>query len=279
MITVIALTWNDEIQIENLLKSVHGWANQIIVIDSHSTDATREICEKYDVEFYVRDFVNQAVQFNWALDNIQINNEWVLRLDSDECLSNELKQEISSAILENNGVSAYYINRKIIFMGKWLRHGRVFPQYLVRLFRRGCARYEERTEEHMVVDGQTKQLTQTFYEDNKKNNLRYFIEKHLVTAEGEVAEEMAIRNLSDGVMPRLFGSKEERTRWLKIKIYYRVPLFLRSLAYFIFRYIIFFGFLDGKAGLIFNVLQAFWYRFYIDARLYENQIAKGVGND
>ncbi len=277
MITVIALTWNDEVQIENLLKSIHGWADQIIVIDSESNDATHEICLKYHVEFYTNKFVNQAIQFNWALDNVKINNEWVLRLDSDECLSSELKQEISESIQDPNykSVSAYSINRKIIFMGTWLRYGRVYPQYLVRLFRFGCARYEERTEEHMIVVGQTRRLQNTFYEDNKKNNLRYFMDKHLSTAEGEVAEETAQRNLIDGVAPKMFGSKEERTRWLKINVYYRVPLFLRSFLYFLSRYILFLGFLDGKAGLIFNVLQGFWYRFYIDARLYEDHKLRG----
>jgi glycosyltransferase involved in cell wall biosynthesis len=276
MITVIILTWNDEVQIENLLKSIHGWTNQIIVVDSNSTDATRDICLKYDVEFYTHSFINQAVQFNWALDNLKISSEWVLRLDSDESISRELKEEIIYTITnpEFQNISAYYINRKIIFMGRWLRHGRVYPQYLVRLFRYGYAKYEERTEEHMVVNGLTRKLKNTFSEDNKKNNLKYFTEKHLITAEGEVAEEMKIKQLKDGIDPKLFGSNEERTRWLKVKLYYKIPIFLRSLIYFIYRYIIYMGFLDGKPGLIFNVLQAFWYRFYIDARLYENHIIK-----
>jgi len=168
------------------------------------------------------------------------------------------------------------LNRRMIWMGRWLRWGRIYPHYIVRLFRKGKARYEERTEEHLIVDGPTGRMENDFLEDNKKNNLDYFTEKHLATARGELEEILAKERdrLSQGIEPRLFGPKVNRTRWLKENVYSRAPLFVRPFLYFIYRYFLCLGFLDGVPGLIFHVLQGFWYRFYIDAKAYEESLSR-----
>lgn len=276
MISVIILTFNDECQIANCLESIKDLADEIIVIDSFSTDRTVEICESYGARVYQNPFINQAIQFNWALDNVPIKNDWILRLDSDEILPGKLREEIRERLAANEDYAAYALNRRMIWMGRWLRWGRMYPHYIVRLFRKGKARYEERTEEHLIVDGKIGRMKNDFMENNRKNNLDYFTEKHLATARGELREILAQeRNeLDESIEPKLFGPKVNRTRWLKLHVYSRMPLFIRPFLYFFYRYFILLGFLDGKPGLIFHVLQGFWYRFYIDAKVYEERLKR-----
>jgi glycosyltransferase involved in cell wall biosynthesis len=272
MISIIVLTYNDEVQIGNCLESLKGLTDDIIIVDSYSTDRTLEICKSFGARVFQNPFVNQALQFNWALDNLDIKNEWILRLDSDEMVPPNLKNEILKRVGIESGVAAYALNRRMYWMGRWLRHGRMYPHFIVRLFKKGKARYEERTEEHLVVQGETRQMKCNFLEDNKKNNLDYFTEKHLATARGELEEVQRRVDSSkeeQAIMPNLFGNKVARTRWLKEKIYSRTPLFVRPFFYFGYRYFICAGFLDGVPGLTWHILQGFWYRFYIDSKIYE----------
>ena len=281
MISIIILTYNDEIQIGECLESISDLTDDIIIVDSFSSDNTVEICKRFSARVYRNPFVNQAVQFNWALDNVPIKYDWILRLDSDEIVPDRLKEEMRDRLGRDEEFVAYYLNRRMYWMGRWLRHGRMYPHYIVRLFRKGHARYEERTEEHLVVDGAIGYMKNDFLEDNRKNTLDYFTEKHLVTARGELEE---IKKAAAGssahetaIEPRLFGTKVHRTRWLKEKVYARTPLFVRPFLYFIYRYFVCLGFLDGAPGLIWHVLQGFWYRFYIDAKVYESRLSS-TGN-
>lgn len=276
MISIIILTFNDECQIGNCLESIADLSDDIIIVDSQSTDRTIEICESHGARVYQNPFVNQAIQFNWALDNVPIKYDWVLRLDSDEIVPDRLKSELKNRLAAGEDYVAYALNRRMIWMGRWLRWGRMYPHYIVRLFRKGKARYEERTEEHLIVDGPTGRMKNDFLEDNKKNNLDYFTEKHLATARGELEEILAQEQeqLAPGLEPRLFGPKVNRTRWLKEKVYARTPLFARPFLYFFYRYFFCLGFLDGVPGLIFHILQGFWYRFYIDAKVYEERLGR-----
>ncbi len=274
MISIIILTYNDEIQIEQCLKSLDGLSNDIVIVDSFSNDDTLKISKKYNARVFQNPFINQAKQFNWAIDNINLKNEWILRLDSDEILPKKIKEEILEKTSQDNDIKGFYLNRRMYWMGVWLKHGRMYPHYILRLFKKGFARYEEKTEEHLIVDGKVEFLKGDFLEDNKKNNLDYFTEKHLQTARGELYEiqTASLESSEVSVEPKIFGHKVNRTRWLKEKIYSRTPLFTRPFLYFFYRYFICLGFLDGKPGLIFHVLQAFWYRFYIDAKYYESNI-------
>lgn len=283
MISIIILTYQDEIQIENCIKSLIDLTDDIVVIDSFSTDETTNICRKFGARVYQNPFVNQAVQFNWAIDNISLKYDWVLRLDSDEILPTQLKTEMVEKLWANEGFTAYYLNRRMYWMNRWLRHGRMYPHYIARLFKKGKARFEERTEEHLVVDGTIGYMNTDFYEDNKKNKLDYFTAKHLVTARGE-ASEINRFNIGESskdiaIRPSIFGPKNHRTRWFKERIYLNTPLFVRPFLYFIYRYIFCFGFLDGIPGLIFHVLQGFWYRFYIDATIYERRLDDNLSNN
>lgn len=276
MISIIILTYNDEVQIANCLESIKDLSDDIIVVDSQSTDRTNAICEGYGAKVYQNKFINQAIQFNWVLDNVPIKHDWILRLDSDEVVPDRLKAEMKQCLARETKYTAYYLNRRMYWMNHWLRHGRMYPHYIVRLFRKGKARYEEKTEEHLIVDGAIGTMKNDFLEDNKKNTLDYFTEKHLATARGELKEFLEQESNSCTTQPtikgKLLGAKVHRTRWLKEKVYARAPLFVRPFLYFFYRYFICLGFLDGVPGFTWHILQGFWYRFYIDSKIYEARL-------
>ncbi|TRZ64527.1 MAG: glycosyltransferase family 2 protein [Spirochaetia bacterium] len=272
-LSVIILTYNEELNLEKCLKSVAGLTTEVFIVDSYSKDKTLEIAKKYGAKIVKHPFENQAKQFNWALDNLKIKTEWILRLDADEYLADELKHEITETLKNApDGVSGYYIKRRVCFMGRWMKHGGYYPAWFLRLFRYGKARYEEReVDEHAVLlDGQASRLKNDFVDENRQK-LEWWIGKQNNHSSREVSailREKEIRN-KIRVSPSFFGNQAERKRWLKEKVFMKSPMFFRALLYFIYRYFFRLGFLDGKEGLIFHFLSAMWYRFIIDAKLYE----------
>ena len=275
-VSVIILTYNEEKNIEACLKSVHGWVEEIFVVDSYSNDHTLEITRAYTDQIFQHPFENQARQLNWALENLPINTEWVMRLDADEMVSSELRDELIEKLSGiGEEVSGLYVNRRVHFMGRWIKHGGYYPIRLLRIWRRRRAYCEDRwMDEHMKVKmGNVLVLDNDIVDENKKG-LHWWIGKHNSYATREAIE---ILNLKygflkyDSVPGKLFGSQEQRKRWFKEKIYANLPLFLRPLLYFVYRYFMRLGFLDGKEGLIWHCLQGFWYRFLVDAKIYEIQ--------
>ena len=203
-ISVIILTHNEELNIENCLKSVTDWANEVIIVDSFSTDKTREIARKYTNKIAEHTFVNQAQQFNWALDNLEIKNDWILRLDADEYLTEELKREVAALFSNimtsdviNFEVNGFYIKRRVYFMGRWIKYGGYYPTWILRFFRKGKARSEQRQmDEHIVLsEGAAGKFKNDFIDDNKKD-LSWWINKHNNYASRE-AEEIKIIKTSD----------------------------------------------------------------------------------
>jgi len=273
-ICLVVLTYNEEANIRHTLESARRWVHEIIIIDSFSTDRTLEICQRYTNLVYQNPFENQAKQFNWALDNVPIASDWILRLDADETIPGELAEEIAKVLpTVQNDVNGVDLRRRVYFMGRWMRHGDYYPMWFLRLFRKGFGRYEETTEEHIVLtEGRTIRLKNDFIDYNRKG-LTFWVDKHNHWSVGEMLDTMALRGdarLAEGtVRPSLFGRQEQRTRWLKKHVYARTPLLARPFLYFFYRYFIRLGFLDGKEGLIFHFLQGFWYRFLVDAKIYE----------
>lgn len=253
-ISVIILTHDEELNIGRCLDNVSDWADEIFIIDSFSTDKTSEIAKKYQAKIFQHSFKNQAEQFNWALSNLLIQNEWILRLDADEYLTEELKKEISEILPKvPKTVSGFFIKRRVYFMGRWIKHGGYYPIWLLRLFRKGRGRCEEKEmDEHILVtEGLAAKLENDFIDDNRKG-LDFWIAKHNGFATREVID---IRR----------GRKQKAQK----RLYLMFPKFLRAFVYFFYRYFLRFGFLDGKEGLIFHFLQGCWYRFLVDAKIYE----------
>ena len=272
LVSVVILTYNEEQNIQRCLESLKDFTDDVVIVDSFSKDVTLKICEERRCRIYQHKFVNQAFQFNWALDHVPLDRPWILRLDADEMLPYRLKAELQELVNTCGlDVTGIYLNRRMYFMNRWLRHGGIYPHYILRMFRLGSARYEEKTEEHLVLlSGRAIYARHEFLEDNRQNHLKYWLRKHDDLSDGEIRDTLLeTKDHNRDVKPRLFGNKIERTRWFKTRVYCRSPLFLRAFGYVLYRYVVRLGFLDGVPGLIFHVLQAFWYRFYIDARIYE----------
>jgi len=274
-ITVIILTYNEEKNIEECLKSIHGFFEEIFIVDSFSTDKTIEIAKKYTDKIYQHKFEDYSSQRNWALNNLPIRTEWVLNLDADhrvtKGLIDELK-EIFSKGLEKN-FNGFLISRKTIFMGKWIKYGGHYPVYHAILFRKNSGRCEKRLyDQHFVVNGKLKKLKGDVI-DIVADSIDKFISKHIKWAYLEAKEQMIKREKD--IKPSLFGNPIQKRRFFR-EIYNKFPLFIRPFLYFIYRYFLRFGFLDGIEGLIFHFLHALWYRFIVDVKIYE---LKKYGNN
>jgi glycosyltransferase involved in cell wall biosynthesis len=273
---IIILTFNEEKNIGDCLQSAVALNANIYVVDSGSTDNTLAICQRYTQNIFDHPFENYAAQRNWALHNLPFAGTWVLNLDADHRvtpgLATQLNDIFSSPVdVETNG---FLISRRTMFMGKWIKHGGHYPTYHANLFRRGSGHCEEKLyDQHFKVTGKT-QVLKTDIIDVITDSLSSFVARHNHWATLEARYLVEQQNApvidDDGklVHPRLFGNPMERRRYMK-KRYEAFPLFVRPVIYFTIRYFIKLGFLDGKTGLVFHFLQGFWFRFLIDAKIYE----------
>ncbi len=272
-LSVIILTFNEEKNIEECLKSVHGWVEEIFIVDSYSTDRTLEIAKEYTEKIYQHEFVNQAKQFNWALENLPIKTEWVMRLDADERWTEDGFKELRE-IINNDKADGAYLKMKIYFMGKWIKHGDFYPNYFLRVFKKSKSKIEDRwMDEHIMVNGKTIVSNIDVIEANydRQKNIHLWTTKHNNYSTREAIECILQKyNLQKiGTVADITGGKTKKKRWLKENFYNKLPLFIRPLLYYIYRYFFKLGFLDGKEGLIFHFLQGFWYRFLVDVKIFE----------
>lgn len=271
LLTVVILTRDEERHIERAIASVTSIADRCYVVDSGSSDRTNELAQAAGARVLENPWFNHAAQFNWALSQLPVDTQWVLRLDADEIVTEELAAEIRERL---GGVApdvaGIEVSRRMCFLGRPIRWGGVFPIRLVRLLRHGCGEVEDRwMDEHIVVDGPTVGFRGEIIDDNR-NPLTWWIAKHNSYSSREAVE---LLDLEFG----FFGKRQARAirgqagakRWLKEKVYACLPAGLRSLAYFLYRYFIRLGFLDGHEGRAFHVLQGFWYRYLVDMKVHE----------
>lgn len=281
-LTTIILTYNEEIHIRRCLENVCPISKRVIVVDSLSTDRTVEMCKEFDnVEVVVHKYPgNQAEQFNWALDNVNISTEWVLRVDADEYLEPELIAELHEKLpTMNSEVSAVVVPIGREFMGRRLRHGIVNGVALTRLFRAGKAHYELRLmDEYMHIhEGETVMFEHAIV-DASRIGLKAFMDKHNNYSSREAAllldAEFDLTDNNDNLDNTEYA-KEVASKRAQKKKYAKMPLFWRALGYFIYRYIVKMGFLDGKEGLCWDFFQGLWYRMLVDGKIYEVKKACG----
>jgi glycosyltransferase involved in cell wall biosynthesis len=276
-LAVVILTRNEEVNLPHALASVVGWAAEVWVVDSHSTDRTVEVARAAGARVAVHEFTGYAAQRTWALRTLPVGTEWVLFLDADEALTPELRQNLAAALAAPPpGVAGFEVKRRFIFLGRWLRHGGYYPIWILRIVKHRLARWEARgVDEHLMVDGRTARLSGDLLHEDRRP-LRRWIERHTRYA-GIIAADL-VRG-TGGEVPARFGSphQAERTRWWYERVYRRAPLGLRALAYFAYRYVLRGGFLDGPQGFIYHSLQAFWYRLLIDAMVLEARRGRRPG--
>lgn len=272
-LTVVILTKDEEKHIERCLASVRPFASRVLVVDSGSTDRTVELARAGGAEVLSNPWVNYATQMNWGIDHVDAEADWIMRLDADEIVTPELAREIADKLPgQPQDVDGVYVSRRMTFMGRPMRWGGIFPVRVLRLFRNGRGRCENRwMDEHIVVTGPTGDFSGEIIDDNR-NSLTWWTQKHNAYASREVVD---LLNLEHGFMPHetvadLRGGKQAGVkRWLKEVVYARMPGGLRAFVYFLYRYVIRLGFLDGREGAAFHVLQGLWYRYLVDAKLHE----------
>ena len=283
-IAVVILTFNEEIHIERCIRSAQQVTDKVVVVDSFSTDDTCAIARKLGAAVYQHAFENHARQFNWAIENCDIQAQWIWRLDADECiepsLASKALQEIEHVAEDVNGI---YVNRKIVFMGQPLLHGGWYPAPQIKIIRKGFGASEDKwMDEHLVIfSGNTISVDGDQTDDNL-NDLTWWSHKHVNYASREAINTLLMEyNLQQGaeeVKPNFWGTNAERKRWLKMK-YAKTPLFVRPLVNFFIRYILKAGFLDGKRGFIWHFMQGYWYRMLVDCKIFELKMKLGYDDE
>ena len=274
LFTVIILTFNEERNIKDCLESIKGLPAEIHIVDSGSTDRTLEICSGYPLNIHHHPFINYGAQRNWALQQLPVKGKWIVNMDADHRLSPELITALREAAIapENETISGFLVSRRTMFLGKWIKYGGQYPTYQAAIFRRGTGYCEDKLyDQHFVVRGKTKILRGDII-DIITDSLQTFTNRHNHWATLEADEQLQLNGTAQlySLQPYIFGNKMAQRRSLK-RLYERFPLFVRPFLYFGIRYFLKLGFLDGRRGLIFHFLQGFWFRFLIDAKIYEKR--------
>jgi glycosyltransferase involved in cell wall biosynthesis len=253
VLDVLIITRNEESNLPHCLAALQGWTRRIYVVDSGSTDRTPEIAREMGAEFVHHDWPGYAAQKNWALENLDFSAPWTLIVDADEVITPALRAEIEAVCgrdPETVEEMGFYLNRRLIFMDRPIRHCGYFPSWNLRLFKRGSAVYESReVHEHMLVDGQTGYLDAPM-EHWDRRGLGYYVAKH---NEYSTLEAKALTNDlradSSRIKASLFGNALERRRWMKLRVYPWLPM--PWVFRFLYMFVLRLGFLDGFHGLRF----------------------------
>lgn len=281
-LSVLILTHNEECNIRKCIESLLPLTFHIFVVDSGSEDATVDICRRYGVQVVQRAWTTYADQFNWGLNHFDFRTAWVMRMDADEELTPELSVELNGLLGRvSDDVCGIYVRRRVYFMGRWIKHGGYYPTWLLRVFRTGIGRCETLwMDEHIVLsEGSAIKIYADIIDKNNKD-LTFWTDKHNKYSNREVRDMLdkhATMPAGDRLTASLGRSQAQGRRWVKENVYGRMPLFMRPFLYFIYRYFLRRGFLDGKEGLIFHFLQGFWYRFLVDAKYLEYKRKQHAG--
>ena len=272
--TVILLSFNSEDTIGATLKSACRVSDEIFLVDSYSKDGTVVLARSLGATVVQHTFENYGAQRNWAIDNLPVSRPWQLHLDADECMDDQLVAAIQ-ALPDEPEHAGYFLPRYLRFLGRVLRHGGMSPTWHLRLFRAGVGRCEDRRyDQHFLLrSGTTGQLPGAMIDDIRMP-LTEWIARHNRWADSEVAE-LDSEEASGRLQPDAHGNPAQRKRFFRKK-YDQMPLFIRPFALFAYRYLLRLGFLDGIEGLIFWVLQTFWFRFLIDAKIWEKRHAASL---
>jgi len=287
-ISVIIPVKEEEENIETCLNSVR-WANEIFVVDSQSKDRTAEIAERMGarvIQFYYNG--EWPKKKNWSLENLPFQNEWILILDADERISPELRDEVAETI-KNTDYHGYYINRRFIFLKRWIKHCGWYPSWNLRLFKHKEGRYEclgegtaapqtgdNEVHEHIILRGKAGYLKNDMIHEDVRD-LLHWIERHnrYSTWEARVYKNMRSKRSEQDIKGAFWVGPIERKRLLK-KVWVHLPF--RPTIKFIMMYIFRLGFLDGKPGYYFCRLHSH-HEFNIKAKQYELKLSQTFVNE
>lgn len=274
-LSVIVLTFNEEKNIRECLDSLVTWVDEVIIVDSFSTDATLNIISEYPgVQVHQHEFHNYSLQRNWAFENLPIRNAFVMNLDADHRVTPELKAELIQHFTQGipEHIHGFMASRQTMFLGRWIKYGGHYPVYHGIIFRKGHGYCEHKEyDQHFVIQGQAIVLKGNVI-DIITDSLTTFTARHnkWATLEAQDAIQLMKEVNPHTVRANKNGNPMEVRRYQRLK-YYSYPKFWRVFLYFGYRYILKMGFRDGKEGLIFHFLQGFWFRFLVDAKIYEEE--------
>ncbi len=276
-ISVLIATKNEEQNLRDCLESVR-WADQILIIDSGSTDHTQEIAKEYNTDFYRFEYNGKwPKKRNWALQEGLVKNDWVLILDADERVSPKLKVEIHEAI-QNASIDGYYIKWKFIFLGKWMKHSWSHG-WMMRLFRNGKGAYENlnmtneggwdaEVHENVVIDGKCGKLTNCL-DHESSHDLHRWIQKQNEFSTWNAKRRLKQLNSPFPALGAIFSNDPlKRRKWMKA-FFLRMPG--KPFLMFIYLYIFKAGFMDGKAGFYFCCLRSS-HELNINAKIFEYRL-------
>lgn len=271
-ISAVVLTHNEEVNLPLCLHSLDDLCEKIFVVDSESADRTSAIAEQAGAVVVQHRFETHSKQWDWALHTLPLPSDWVLALDADQRISPMLVQNIRDLFSEGDPpVDGLYFCRRQIFQGRWIRYGGYYPKYLLKLFRRSKVIIDpnDLMEHHFYIEGPTAKLKGDLIEENQKEwDLSAWAEKHIRYAKLAAEEEWNRRTQRCPwpVKPNPWGTPDQKSLWAK-RLWVHLPLYLRAFLYFGYRYFLLLGFLDGREGLRFHLLQGLWYRLLVDAEL------------
>ncbi len=265
-LTAIILTRNEEKCIGGCISALKGVAKRVVVVDSFSDDNTVDIAKGLGAEVYQHEFFNYAAQYAYAVELANPQTRWIFKIDADEYLTSDSAQEIDKLCNDNmdtdvTGIVVRFCNN---FLGKDLKHGGTYPWKKLSIYKTGVGDIEKRhMDEHIV-------LTHGKIIEAKKDsrhlafkNLSFFINKSNWYSTREAMDYFENKNTS--------SKNSSPKTWIKMHVYYKLPLGFRSWLFYVYRYYFHFGFLDGKEGKIYAFLQAYWYRFLVDAKIFEHE--------
>lgn len=264
-VSVIIFTLNEEIHLPTCLESLR-WCDDIIVVDSYSTDKTQEICRLSGVRFFQNTFEGFGKQRNWALDNIDIKHDWLLILDADERVPLKLANEMQT-IAQNapDNVAAYRLRRRFYMWGHWLKYSSLYPTWVVRFVHKDRIRYINRGHaETQEVQGEIRQMKHDLIDENLKGIDEWFERQNRYSrkeAEYEIQQET-----KQLVLRNLFARDPLKRRHILKQIAWKMPG--RAFFYFLYSFIWRKGFLDGRAGLNFCIMKAI-YQYMIQIKKYD----------
>lgn len=274
-LAAVILTKNEAKHIERCINSLKSVIDDIVVVDCYSTDNTVELAQALGARVVQHPWKNYATQLNFGINECGITADWIWRIDADEYLEGGLGEAVKEYIqTAPEGINGLYVRKRIDFMGCPLLHGGWYPSYHLKVWRRGHGECENRwMDEHIkLFDGTAEVIKKGNQVDANLNDLTWWTEKHNGYATREMVDmlmmEYGLDEHAQEVTPKLFGTEEQRKRWMKMR-YIHFPLFIRPFINFNHRYILKMGFLDGKEGFIWHILQGFWYRMLVDVKIFE----------
>jgi glycosyltransferase involved in cell wall biosynthesis len=277
-VSVLLLTMNEEVNIHLCLEGVK-WADEIFVLDSGSTDKTIEICREYTDKIYSRKFDNWSSQLNWALDNLPFRNDWLFNVDADEIVANGLALEIiQAADRAGDDVTAYWVRRRFMFLGKWLRYSALYKTWILRMFRHKRLRFQRLVNPVPVYRGGDAYFTNDLIHDDRKG-FSALVARHNSYSTYEAME--SFRRLYPAYL-----TDEERSATLsddsaikkKKRVFERLPLFTRPPIRFAYMYFVSLGFLDGVPGFIYSFFKL-CYEFFICVKIYELKLLRVLSDE